>query len=126
MNTYTTYSGLGFKFDIGVVDTDNLKKLITKLPESRYPKEFDANDKDDVVDAIVECLNELNGVEAFMSVEDDNGYTYILFRDMLPWEFTVKERNLSKDDVINFFNNTLDDIVWSFDVYQVYVAKCNE
>ena len=126
MNTYTTYSGLGFEFDVNTVDTDNLKKLITKLPESRYPKEFDANDTEDVADAIVECLNALNGVEAFISVEDDNGHKYILFRDMLPWEFTEKERTLTKDDVLNFFNNTLDDVIWSFDVYQIYIAKYNQ
>lgn len=137
MNTYITHSGTGTEVNeislkglLALVDkTVKVKeKLILSLQENN--KSIDDEDLtlenlecyEMPIDILSECLNEIAKVEAFLNIEDDEGYDYILFVDMAPWEYTTREKNLKKKDVIEYLN-LLKDAVPNMEIEDLYIAN---
>lgn len=137
MNTYITHSGTGTEVNeislkglLALVDkTVKVKeKLILSLQENN--KSIDDEDLtlenlecyEMPIDILSECLNEIAKVEAFLNIEDDEGYDYILFVDMAPWEYTTREKNLKKKDVIEYLN-LLKDAVPDMEIEDLYIAN---
>ena len=119
MNTYITHSGTGTEVNeielkglLLLVDktTKVKKELILALQEKGKSIDDEELTLDDLecyetpLDILVECINEIAKTEAFAYVEDDDGYDYILFVDMAPWEYTARERNLKKKDIVEYLN----------------------
>lgn len=122
MHDYITYSGLGLILSNEDVDKENLVCEI-KYHSSLPNKEIDLNDEYDVAETLAELLNNRIGVEAFVACEDDDGRHYVLFREKLPWEYTSREKELTREDVLNCFTEVLESVVWSYDLQNLSVAK---
>ena len=137
MNTYITHSGTGTEVSeislkglLALVDktVEVKEKLILSLQENN--KSIDDEDLtlenlecyEMPIDILSECLNEIAKVEAFLNIEDDEGYDYILFVDMAPWEYTTREKNLKKKDVIEYLN-LLKDAVPDMEIEDLYIAN---
>ena len=137
MNTYITHSGTGTEVNkislkglLALVDktVEVKEKLILSLQENN--KSIDDEDLtlenlecyEMPIDILSECLNEIAKVEAFLNIEDDEGYDYILFVDMAPWEYTTREKNLKKKDVIEYLN-LLKDAVPDMEIEDLYIAN---
>lgn len=137
MNTYITHSGTGTEVNeislkglLALVDktVEVKEKLILSLQENN--KSIDDEDLtlenlecyEMPIDILSECLNEIAKVEAFLNIEDDEGYDYILFVDMAPWEYTTREKNLKKKDVIEYLN-LLKDAVPNMEIEDLYIAN---
>lgn len=134
MNTYITHSGIGT--EANKVSVEGLIQLIKKTKSVRIKitdslkekgkKLDDANITLDDIEApaeiIAECLNELSSCNSFMSIEDDNGDNYVLFGDKAPWEYTLKEKLLSKRDVEAYFKLAADVII-EMQVETLYIAN---
>lgn len=137
MNTYITHSGTGTEVNeielkglLLLVDktTKVKKELILALQEKGKSIDDEELTLDDLecyetpLDILVECINEIAKTEAFAYVEDDDGYDYILFVDMAPWEYTARERNLKKKDVIEYLN-LLKEAVPDIEIEDLYIAN---
>lgn len=137
MNTYITHSGTGTEVNeislkglLALVDktVEVKEKLILSLQENN--KSIDDEDLtlenlecyEMPIDILSECLNEIAKVEAFLNIEDDEGYDYILFVDMAPWEYSTREKNLKKKDVIEYLN-LLKDAVPNMEIEDLYIAN---
>lgn len=137
MNTYITHSGTGVEVDeisikglIGLVNrtVDVKTKLVLALHEEG--KNIDDEDLtledlecyETPLDIIIECLNEIANSDSFGYVEDDDGYQYILFFDKAPWEYTAKERNFTRENVVDFLN-LMQDIFENIEIENLYIAN---
>ena len=137
MNTYITHSGTGTEVNeiklkglLLLVDktTKVKKELILALQEKGKSIDDEELTLDDLecyetpLDILVECINEIAKTEAFAYVEDDDGYDYILFVDMAPWEYTARERNLKKKDIVEYLN-LLKEAVPDIEIEDLYIAN---
>ena len=133
MNTYITNSGIGT--EIGEISAVGLAKLVEKTNDIKNKiivsgvdlkdenislEDFEKYDEPKTI--IAECLNEIAGTEAFDTVEDDDGYNYVLFTDMAPWEYTARERKLKREDVENYLK-LLSDVIEDMSIENLYIAN---
>lgn len=136
MNTYLTHSGTGFQYEESDINLKGLLSLLSKAKNTAKMLEEDGiclsdedltlemlNESMDITEIIAECLNELTGLESFSSVSDDDGCHYVLFIDKAPWEYTQKEKELKKDDILSYFKNLLLNIVDNVEIEDLYIAN---
>ena len=107
MNTYSTVSGIGSEFC--EVSPDGLIALVKQAP--RYKEKSLAN------------INLDTGLNSFCGVVDDDGCEYIIFVDKAPWEYTEKEKGLTKDDVVNYLKTLLGDVVLDLEIGDIEIAN---
>lgn len=133
MNTYSTVSGIGSEFC--EVSPDGLIALVKQAPRYKEKslaninldspllafKEIDAEES--IRTVIGECLNEITGLNSFCGVVDDDGCEYIIFVDKAPWEYTEKEKGLTKDDVVNHLKTLLGDVVLDLEIGDIEIAN---
>lgn len=143
MNTYLAHSGTGFQYEESDINLKELLLLISKTKKTSKEIENNAalldnmtvslddknltleelNEAMDIPEIIAECLNELTGLESFISISDDDGYNFVIFVDRAPWEYTEKEKLLTKTEVINFFKTILVNVVNNIEVEDLYIAN---
>lgn len=137
MNTYITHSGIGTEVNeisvIGLVQLVNKTELVrTKLTLALHEKGKNLNSEGLVLEdlecyempmeIIVECLNEIAKSDSFITLEDDDGYHYIMFVDRAPWEYTARERMFAKKDVEGYFK-LIENVVSGMEIDNLYIAN---
>lgn len=137
MNTYITHSGIGTEVNeisiVGLVQLINKTELVrTKLTLALHEKgkniDSDELTLEDLecyempLDIITECLNEIAKSDSFGYVEDDDGYQYILFFDKAPWEYTARERNFTRENVVDFLN-LMSGVFQNMEIENLYIAN---
>ena len=137
MNTYITHSGIGTEVNeisiVGLVQLINKTELVrTKLTLALHEKGKNIDSEELTLedlecyemplDIITECLNEIAKSDSFGYVEDDDGYQYILFFDKAPWEYTVRERNFTRENFVDFLN-LMSGVFQNMEIENLYIAN---
>lgn len=134
MNSYDAIIGIGSQVeDILVKELVSLIKQTTEIRKKLIVAGVDITDPDIKLDdfeeyetpanIIVECMNEIADVNSFGVAIDDNGDEFILFVEKAPWDYTSKEKNLTRDDVVRYLENLLKPVIKSFEIEDLCIAN---
>lgn len=63
-----------------------------------------------IADIIAEAISEANGI-SIVSDTDENGNTFVLFCQAMPWEFSEKEKNLTYEQLKKLFEEFFSKFV---------------
>lgn len=131
MNIYIVTSGIGTEFCN--VSREGLIALIKKADKYKIANFENVNLDEVTLDeineienirtVIGECLNEITGLNSFCGIIDDDECEYILFVDKAPWEYTDKEKSLTKNDVIKYLSTLLADVVLDLEIGDIEIAN---
>lgn len=134
MNSYDAVIGIGSQMsDISIKElislikqTTNVRKNLTLAGVNITDPDIELDDFEEYetpANIIVECMNEIADVNSFGVAIDDNGDEFILFVEKAPWNYTPKERNLTKDTVIHYLENLLEPVIKSFEIEDLCIAN---
>ena len=133
MNSYDVISGIGT--NIYEVNVAELINLIDKAPKTKEAiivagvnllnpdiemEDFEKYETPETI--IAECLNEIANTESFVIAIDDDGEKYLLFAEKAPWDYTNREKNIEKDDVIRILGYT-EKVIEGFEIEDLCIAN---
>ncbi len=133
MNSYDVVSGIGTNINginikglINLIDkTSNVEEAIVLAGVNLFNSEIEIEEfeKYETPETIIaECLNEIANTESFIIAIDDDGEKYLLFAEKAPWNYTNREKNIEKDDVIRILNYAKDAIE-GFEIEDLCIAN---
>ena len=133
MNSYDVVSGIGTNINginvkglINLIDkTSNVEEAIVLAGVNLFNSEIEIEEfeKYETPETIIaECLNEIANTESFVIAIDDDGEKYLLFAEKAPWNYTNREKNIEKDDVIRILNYAKDAIE-GFEIEDLCIAN---
>jgi hypothetical protein len=133
MSAYFVCSGIGTSYT--EINLRGLISLIKKSPKTRDKIVIELGKEgkrlDDIVeleelecyempcDIMVECINEIADTTSFVSAVDDE--CYVLFANKSPWEYSKREKELSKEDIEKYLY-LLEDVVSEIEIETINVA----
>ena len=133
MNSYDVVSGVGT--NIYEVNVAELINLIDKAPKTKEAiivagvnllnpdiemEDFEKYETPETI--IAECLNEIANTESFVIAIDDDGEKYLLFAEKAPWDYTNREKNIEKDDVVRILGYT-EKVIEGFEIEDLCIAN---
>ena len=133
MNSYDVVSGVGT--NIYEVNVAELINLIDKAPKTKEAiivagvnllnpdiemEDFEKYETPETI--IAECLNEIANTESFVIAIDDDGEKYLLFAEKAPWDYTNREKNIEKDDVVRILGYT-SKVIEGFEIEDLCIAN---
>ena len=133
MNSYDVVSGIGTNINeinvkglINLIDkTSNVEEAIVLAGVNLFNSEIEIEEfeKYETPETIIaECLNEIAGTKSFVIAIDDDGEKYLLFAEKAPWNYTNREKNIEKDDIIRILNYA-KDVIKGFEIEDLCIAN---